>query len=110
MDRFDADCSYTEFYGIDFNEDFVLMGHDGPGPVKISEGRPVLCRLGLYHGKRGYGISVEFKVKYGPVTIVGLTQTAEGRLKLLASEGESIPGESLQVGNPNSRLRFALDP
>lgn len=110
MDRLDAGGSYTEFYGLDFNEDFVLMGHDGPGHVKISEGRPVLRGLGLYHGKRGYGVSVEFKVKYGPVTILTMTQTADGRLKMLAAEGESIPGETLQVGNTNSRLKFALDP
>ena len=70
MDRLGAGGSYTEFYGLDFNEDFVLMGHDGPGHVAISEGRPVLRGLGLFHGKRGYGISVEFKVKYGPITIL----------------------------------------
>jgi L-arabinose isomerase len=110
MDRLNAGGSYTEFYGLDFNEDFVLMGHDGPGHIKISEGRPVLRGLGLYHGKRGYGISVEFKVKYGPITVLGMTQTADGRLKMIASEGESIPGEVLQVGNTNSRLRFSLDP
>ncbi len=110
MDRLNAGGSYTEFYGLDFNEDFVLMGHDGPGHIKISEGRPVLRGLGLYHGKRGYGISVEFKVKYGPITVLGMTQTADGRLKMIAAEGESIPGEVLQVGNTNSRLRFALDP
>jgi len=110
MDRLDAGGSFTEFYGLDFNEDFVLMGHDGPGHIRISEGRPVLRGLGLFHGKRGYGISVEFKVKYGPITVLGMTQTADGRLKMIASEGESIPGEVLQVGNTNSRLRFSVDP
>ena len=70
----------------------------------------MLRRLGLYHGKRGYGISVEFKVKAGPVTILGLTQTAEGRLKLIGAEGESLPGPILRIGNTNSRLRFALPP
>ncbi len=110
MDRLNAGGSYTEFYGLDFNEDFVLMGHDGPGHIAISEGRPILRGLGLYHGKRGYGISVEFKVKYGPVTILCMTQTADGRLKMIAAEGESIPGDTLQVGNTNSRLRFSLDP
>jgi L-arabinose isomerase len=110
MDRLGAGGSYTEYYGLDFNEDFVLMGHDGPGHVAISEQRPVLRGLGLYHGKRGYGISVEFKVKYGPITILGITQTADGRLKMLAAEGESIPGPTLQVGNTNSRIRFSLDP
>ena len=86
------------------------MGHDGPGHIKISEGKPLLRGLGLYHGKRGYGISVEFKVKQGPVTILCLTQTADGRLKMMAAEGESIPGATLEVGNTNSRIRFSLDP
>ena len=110
MDRLGAGGSYTEFYAMDFEEDFVLMGHDGPGHIAISDQRPVLRGLGLYHGKRGYGISVEFKVKTGPVTILGMTQTADGRLKLLAAEGQSLPGPTLQIGNTNSRLQFAVDP
>lgn len=110
MDRFGAGGSYTEFYAMDFRENFVLMGHDGPGHIAISDTRPVLRGLGLYHGKRGYGVSVEFKVKTGPVTILGLTQTADGRLKLMGAEGESLPGPILRIGNTNSRLRFPLPP
>ncbi len=110
MDRMDAGGSYTEFYAMDFEEDFILMGHDGPGHVKISDEKPLLRGLGLYHGKRGYGLSVEFNVKTGPVTILGMTQTAEGQLKMLCAEGESLPGETLQIGNTNSRLKFNLDP
>jgi L-arabinose isomerase len=110
MDRLKAGGSYTEFYAMDFNEDFILMGHDGPGHIAISDNKPLLRGLGLYHGKRGYGISVEFKVKTGPITILGMTQTADGRLKMLAAEGESIPGATLQIGNTNSRLKFKLDP
>ena len=70
----------------------------------------MLRGLGLYHGKRGAGVSVEFKVKTGPVTILGLTQTADGRLKLVGAEGESLPGPILRIGNTNSRLRFGLGP
>ena len=110
MDALGAGGSYTEFYAMDFTENFILMGHDGPGHVAISDDRPVLRGLGLYHGKRGYGISVEFSVKHGPVTILGVTQTAQGKLKLLVAQGESIPGARLQIGNTNSRLRFGLDP
>lgn len=110
MDRLGAGGSYTEFYALDFNEEFILMGHDGPGHIKISDEKPVLRGLGLYHGKRGYGISVEFKVKTGPITILGMTQTADGKLRMLASEGESLPGDTMQIGNTNSRLKFKLDP
>src|SRR5690606_7694019 len=75
-----------------------------------SDRRPILRELPLYHGKSGFGVSVEFNVKTGPVTILGLTQTRHGRLKLIASEGESLPGPMLRIGNTYSRIRFALDP
>lgn len=110
MDRLKAGGSYTEFYAMDFVDDFVLMGHDGPGHIAIAEGKPLLRGLGLFHGKRGYGLSVEFKVKTGPVTILGITQTAEGRLKMLSAEGLSESGSTFQIGNTNSRIRFSLDP
>ena len=110
MDRLGAGGSYTEFYAMDFNEDFILMGHDGPGHIAIAEGKPLLRGLGLFHGKRGGGISIEMKVKTGPITILTMTQTADGRLKMLAAEGESIPGPTMQIGNTNSRLKFAVDP
>jgi len=110
MDRLGAGGSYTEFYAMDFRENFVLMGHDGPGHVAISDKRPMLRGLGLYHGKRGYGVSVEFSVKTGPITILGVTQTADGSLKMIGAEGESLPGPLLHIGNTNSRLRFGLPP
>ena len=110
LDRLGAGGSFTEFYAMDFRENFVLMGHDGPGHIAISDARPVLRGLGLYHGKRGAGVSVEFNVKTGPVTILGLTQTADGALKLIGAEGESLPGPILRIGNTNSRLRFPLAP
>jgi L-arabinose isomerase len=110
LDRLGAGGSYTEFYALDFEERFVLMGHDGPGHIAIADVRPVVRALKLYHGKSGAGLSVEFQVRLGPVTILGLSQTADGRLKLIAAEGESIPGPTFRIGNTNSRLRFALDP
>lgn len=110
LDRLGAGGSFTEYYALDFEEDFVLMGHDGPGHVAIAQERPTLRALKLYHGKSGGGLSVEFKVRYGPITIVGCTQTAAGRLKLIVAEGESIAGETFRIGNTNSRLRFAKPP
>ena len=100
MDVLGAGGSYTEFYAMDFDENFILMGHDGPAHIAISDQKPLLRGLGLYHGKRGYGIGVECQVKTGPVTILGVTQTADGNLKMLASEGESLPGARLQSATP----------
>ena len=110
LDLLGAGGSFTELYALDFRERFILMGHDGPFHLTIAEGRPVLRGLGLYHGKAGHGISVEASVRKGPITILGLTQTRGGRLKLVTAEGESLAGERLRIGNTNSRLRFALEP
>ena len=107
LDLLGAGGSYTEFYAMDFDQDFLLMGHDGPFHLGIAEGRPILRGLGLYHGKRGFGVSVEARVKLGPVTLLAMTQTADGQLKLLAAAGESVAGPTLQIGNTNSRIQFA---
>ena len=110
LDRLGAGGSYTEFYALDFDAGFVLMGHDGPGHLAIAEGRPVARALKLYHGKAGAGLSIEMKVQLGPVTILGVSQTADGQLKLIAAEGESIAGPTFRIGNTNSRIRFAKAP
>jgi L-arabinose isomerase len=100
MDRLGAGGSYTEFYAMDFNEDFILMGHDGPGHIQIVTASPC-CAWGCSTAD-GYGVSVEFNVKTGPITILGMTQTAEGKLSCWRQRG--IPaGPRLEIGNTNSR-------
>jgi L-arabinose isomerase len=108
MDSFGAGGSFSEFYAMDFNEDIILMGHDGPGHLAIAEGKPILKPLGVFHGKPGKGLSVEMKVKHGPVTLLAVVQTCDGKLKLLVAEGESVPGPILEIGNTNSRYKFPL--
>ena len=108
MDAFGAGGSFSEFYAMDFNDQVILLGHDGPGHLAIAEGKPKLKPLGVYHGKPGKGLSVEMNVRHGPVTLLAVVQTGEGKLKLLAAEGESVPGPILEIGNTNSRYRFSL--
>jgi len=110
MNGLGAGGSFTEFYAMDFKEGFVLMGHDGPMHVTISEGRPMLRGLGLFHGKRGHGVSVECKVRTGDVTLLAVTQTRQGSLKLITTEGESLAGPVMKIGNTNSRIRFGHGP
>ena len=106
MEYFNAGGSFCEIYVLDFEGSFVVVGHDGPGHIAIGDKKPILRGMKLFHGKAGHGVSVEFNVKNGPVTMLGLTQTGDGRFKFVAAQGESIPGPILQIGNTNTRVRF----
>jgi L-arabinose isomerase len=106
MDSFGAGGSFTEYFAVDYNDDVVLMGHDGPGHMAIAEGKIKVRPLEVYHGKVGRGLSVEMSVKHGQVTLLAVAQTVDGKLKLLLAEGESVAGPILEIGNTNSRYRF----
>lgn len=108
MDSFGAGGSFTEYYAMDWNEDVVLMGHDGPGHIAIAQGKTKVRPLKVYHGKVGGGLSVEMSVKHGPVTLLSIIEAKGGRLKLLVAQGESVPGPVLEIGNTNSRYKFPI--
>ena len=108
LDELGAGGSFTEYYALDFKDDVVLMGHDGPGHARIAQDKIYVRPLRVYHGKVGRGLSVEMAVKYGLVTLLSIVEDKEKGFSLLVAEGESVSGPILEIGNTNSRYRFSL--
>jgi L-arabinose isomerase len=110
VDRLGGGGSFTELQALNFRDGVVEMGHDGPAHLAISQRRPLLRGLGVYHGKRGWGVSVEFDVKHGPVTLLGIAQMPDGAFRFVTSSGTVVPGPLLQIGNTTSRVDFGCGP
>ncbi len=98
---------FVEFFAVDFDGEFVLLGHDGPSNINLAEGRPRLQHLHVHHGKSGEGLGIDFEMRQGPVTLVNLSQFDAGdTFKLICTVGEALPGDTLRIGNPNCRVRL----
>jgi L-arabinose isomerase len=97
---------FLEFFSVDYDEDFLLMGHDGPSNVNIAEGKPKLKFLPVHHGKTGQGLGIDFNLKSGICTLLNLTQFGTTKtFKLIYTIGQIIPGDILNIGNPNCRIK-----
>ncbi|TFI25835.1 L-fucose/L-arabinose isomerase family protein [Streptomyces sp. 4R-3d] len=108
--RLGAGGTFTELQALNFRDGVVEMGHDGPANLTVCARRPVLRGLGVYHGKRGWGVSVECDVRRGPVSLVGLGQSRDGRYRLVTAVGKVVEGPLLEIGNTTSRVDFGRDP
>ena len=109
-DILDCGGSFCEIVVTDYVNGTILIGHDGPFHIKISDRKPILRGLGVYHGKKGSGVSVEAKVRLGDITTLGVTQTGDGKLKFIISEAESVEGKIMTIGNTQTPAKFSCDP
>lgn len=106
LDLLGAGGMFLELFCMDFDENFILAGHDGPSNISVAEGKPIIKHLDVHHGKTGSGIGIDFRVRSGPVTLLNLTQFDAGdTFKLIYSVAEVIDGDILNIGNPNCRIR-----
>jgi L-arabinose isomerase len=97
---------FLEFFAMDFDENFILMGHDGPSNIDVAAKPPRLQHLNVHHGKSGHGLGIDFEMRQGRVTLLNLIQFDSGdTFKLIYTIAEVIPGETLAIGNPNCRVR-----
>ncbi|MGI6653345.1 MAG: arabinose isomerase [Christensenellales bacterium] len=108
INRMGGGGSFAEIHPFDVIDNCVLIGHDGPHNIEISEGKPILRKLKKYHGKAGSGIGVEFSLKAGPVTLLSMNCLSNGQFKLVAATGTSVFGAIPQTGNTNTRVSFNM--
>ena len=107
MNRIGGGGSFAELHPCDFEDNIILIGHDGPHNINISDDKPVMRKLDKFHGKAGSGVSVEFSLKAGPISLLSISLDEAGRFKFIAAEGESVKGPIPSTGNTNTRCRFS---
>ena len=106
--RVGGGASFAEIHPFDVHDDIVLIGHDGPHNINISDNKPIIRKLKKFHGKSGSGISVEFNIKAGPITLLSTSSDRNGNMKLVLAKGESMKGAIPQTGNTNTRCKFDM--
>ena len=107
LDRSASGRSFTGYGALDFNEDAVLMGHVGPGPLAIAPGKIKVRPRKGDHGEVGPGRLGRKALRHGPVTFRSVLAAEGGKRALLGAEAEPVSGPIMDIGNANSRSQFA---
>jgi L-arabinose isomerase len=106
LDLFGGGGMFLEFFSVDYDAGFIMMGHDGPSNITMASGKPRLMHLTVHHGKTGEGLGIDFNIKPGTCTLLNLTQFGTDKtFKLIYSIAEIISGDILNIGNPNCRIK-----
>ena len=91
---------------IDEQEFVAIIGHSGSGDADISDKKPTMKIVPVFHGKTGGGYLTQFYPYTGPVTYLAITQDGDGHFKFIVAEGVNEEGKILSFGDTNMRTRF----
>ena len=91
---------------IDEQEFVAIIGHSGSGDADISDKKPTMKIVKVFHGKTGGGYLTQFYPYTGPVTYLAITQDKDGNFKFVVAEGVNEEGPILSFGDTNMRTRF----
>jgi L-arabinose isomerase len=103
-----GEVTFLENYVIDFDEDAIILSHDGHGnPSMATEPKQVRIKPSIYYeGVNGRGAGLEFAYAPGAVTILSLIPLGDGSWRLIVGEGESLPMTPRPVAAPQMLFRY----
>jgi L-arabinose isomerase len=103
-----GEVTFLENYVIDFDEDAIILSHDGHGnPAMAGEAKQVRIKPSIYYeGVNGRGAGLEFAYAPGDVTILSLIPLGDGSWRLIVGEGESLPMTPRPVAAPQMLFRY----
>jgi L-arabinose isomerase len=103
-----GEVTFLENYVIDFDEDAIILSHDGHGnPALAADPKQVRIKPSIYYeGVNGRGAGLEFAYKPGEVTILSLIPLGDGDWRLIVGEGESLPITPRPVAAPQMLFRY----
>ena len=108
MDCFGAGGSFTEYYAMDFNDDVVLMGHDGPGTSPLPRAKPRFARSASITARSGADSPLKCPSSMARSHCFPLCKPSMENSNCSSQKADSVPGPILEIGNTNSRYRFSV--
>lgn len=104
-----GDVTFLENYVIDFDNDAIILSHDGHGnPALAADPKKVRIKPSIYYeGVSGRGAGLEFAYKPGEVTLLSLIPLGDGDWRLIACEGESLAMTPWPVAAPQMLFRWS---
>jgi L-arabinose isomerase len=103
-----GEATFLENYVIDFDEDAIILSHDGHGnPAMAADTKKVRIKPSIYYeGVNGRGAGLEFAYAPGNVTLLSLIPLGGGDWRLIVSEGKSLPITPRPVAAPQMLFRY----